>query len=709
MKWDGLQWACANDAIGGGGGGGTVTSVAAGTGLQGSPNPITGAGAINIAPAYQLPQACSNGQVPKSNGAGGWACGTDSAGTGTVTSVTAGTGLTGGTITASGTIAVNTTAIQARVTGTCAAGSSIRIIAADGTVTCQADATGPANAFVQGGNAYGATGVLGTADNQPLDIRVNGTRVARYEPNATSPNVLAGHAGNSAFAGVHGATIAGGGEPTGLSGEAPNRVTDVYGTVSGGLANQAGNGAGTPTDRGYATVGGGRNNTASGEHGTVAGGLYNTATELSSAVGGGEYNHATSYWAFIGGGSGNTAAGPVATVGGGNANNAAGDFSTIGGGGSNQAIGVAGTVGGGHSNRASGAGATVGGGGANGTTTSGNVAAGAASTIAGGFANAISADGAYGTIAGGNVNSITAPVGTNLAIATIGGGQGNLVTRGGATISGGNANQATAFDATVGGGNANNAGGGGSAIGGGVQNQAGGLRGTVPGGELNAATGDYSFAAGRRAKAVNQGCFAWGDSTNADVLCNVNDRFVVRASGGVYLYTNGAQSTGVYVAGGSGTWSSVSDRNAKANVEPVDVHGVLARVAALPISTWNYRAQEPSVVHMGPMAQDFRSAFGLGENETTIATVDAQGVALAAIQGLNAKLEAALAARDGEIADLRAAQIGLQREQIADQRATIAELQASHGDVAALRAAVAELLRERAGGVTRARLAPAAP
>ena len=80
MKWDGLQWACANDAIGGGGGGGTVTSVAAGTGLTGSPNPITGAGSINLAPGYQLPQACSNGQVPKSNGAGGWACGTDTPG-----------------------------------------------------------------------------------------------------------------------------------------------------------------------------------------------------------------------------------------------------------------------------------------------------------------------------------------------------------------------------------------------------------------------------------------------------------------------------------------------------------------------------------------------------------------------------------------------------------------------------------------------------
>ncbi len=43
---------------------------------------------------------------------------------------------------------------------------------------------------------------------------------------------------------------------------------------------------------------------------------------------------------------------------------------------------------------------------------------------------------------------------------------------------------------------------------------------------------------------------------------------------------------------------------------------------------------------MGPTAQDFRAAFGLGEDETTISVVDEQGVALAAIQGLNQKLEA---------------------------------------------------------------------
>ncbi|MFO1311878.1 MAG: hypothetical protein U1F41_07380 [Burkholderiales bacterium] len=103
MKWNGAQWACAND-IAGGGGTGTVTSLTAGTGLQGSPNPITAAGSLNIAPAYQLPQGCSNGQVPKSNGSGGWTCAADTVGAGTVSSVATGAGLQGGPITGTGTI-----------------------------------------------------------------------------------------------------------------------------------------------------------------------------------------------------------------------------------------------------------------------------------------------------------------------------------------------------------------------------------------------------------------------------------------------------------------------------------------------------------------------------------------------------------------------------------------------------------------------------
>ncbi len=77
-----------------------------------------------------------------------------------------------------------------------------------------------------------------------------------------------------------------------------------------------------------------------------------------------------------------------------------------------------------------------------------------------------------------------------------------------------------------------------------------------------------------------------------------------------------------------------SDRNKKANFAAVNAREVLARVVSLPIETWNYLSQGPSVRHIGPMAQDFHRAFGVGEDDTHINMVDANGVALAAIQGL---------------------------------------------------------------------------
>jgi len=66
---------------------------------------------------------------------------------------------------------------------------------------------------------------------------------------------------------------------------------------------------------------------------------------------------------------------------------------------------------------------------------------------------------------------------------------------------------------------------------------------------------------------------------------------------------------------------------------------VLDKVAALPLSTWHYKTQDPAVRHIGPMAQDFKAAFEVGESDTGITTIDADGVALAAIQGLNQKVE----------------------------------------------------------------------
>ena len=53
------------------------------------------------------------------------------------------------------------------------------------------------------------------------------------------------------------------------------------------------------------------------------------------------------------------------------------------------------------------------------------------------------------------------------------------------------------------------------------------------------------------------------------------------------------------------------------------------------------------------MAQDFYAAFAVGADDKHISTVDADGVALAAIQGLNEKLETQLGAKDVEIRRLR--------------------------------------------------------
>ena len=88
-----------------------------------------------------------------------------------------------------------------------------------------------------------------------------------------------------------------------------------------------------------------------------------------------------------------------------------------------------------------------------------------------------------------------------------------------------------------------------------------------------------------------------------------------------------------------------SDRNAKEAFTPVNPRDVLEKVASLPITEWQYKEKDPNkataqpVRHLGPMAQDFREAFALGPDDKHIATVDEGGVALAAIQGLNEKLE----------------------------------------------------------------------
>ncbi len=133
----------------------------------------------------------------------------------------------------------------------------------------------------------------------------------------------------------------------------------------------------------------------------------------------------------------------------------------------------------------------------------------------------------------------------------------------------------------------------------------------------------------------------------------------MRATGGIWLVTGttvfGDPTSYVFVNPGSGTWGGLSDRASKENLLEIDQRDILAKVAAMPISTWNYIAEGTKVRHLGPMSQDFSEAFGLGPNNKTITHLDEAGVALGAIQGLNLLLQekdAKIQADEGKIAAL---------------------------------------------------------
>jgi hypothetical protein len=370
-------------------------------------------------------------------------------------------------------------------------------------------------------------------------------------------------------------------------------VTNVNAATLGGLPSGAFAQLGAPntftmsqTINGNLTLSGSINNSL-----TLQGNLTDSNLDQSANVIGGFGGNNTF--------PGNSVASGVvgATIAGGGGGLLVGNFAYP-----NVVTGTWGTVGGGANNQAGG---------------------GNSSTVSGGFQNI--ASGSVATIGGGNQNTASG------GDATIGGGGENTASGDGATIAGGGINTASGLSATVGGGNGNTASLEAATVGGGEHNSATGMFATVPGGNTNTASGQGSFAAGTLATASNQGSFVWSDTTTI-AFDTAPNQFVARASGGFTFWTGA--STGATLLSGSGSWSSLSDRNAKSNLSLVDGQALLVRLAALPIATWNYKEQPESTRHLGPMAQDFHEAFGLGEDDRYISTVDAEGVALAAIQAL---------------------------------------------------------------------------
>lgn len=413
---------------------------------------------------------------------------------------------------------------------------------------------------------------VGTADEQPLEVRVNSARAVRIEPAEATPNIVGGHAVNTASPGVEGVFIGGGGGPenTGWEFAVPNLAFDSFCFIGGGRRNRAGSDDGDLYNGAEAVIGGGSFNNAVGQLSFVGGGTGNTAIGRTSGVASGLYSSSDGDSAFVGGGEQNVAGGFAAFIGGGKGNLSNKNFCVVGGG-ENNTAGLPGYEEG------------------DGWT-----------TVGGGRDNVALVQ--YATVAGGQLNE------ANGAFTAIGGGLSNLSGAGWATIAGGSLNTAH------------------------------GICGAVPGGVQNSADGSYSFAAGRRAKATEEGSFVWADSQDLDFFATAANEFSVRATGGVRFVSAvdelGEPSAGVSLAAGDTGWNVISDRELKADLAGVDPRKVLEQVGSMPVQTWRLKGSAAAARHMGPTAQDFAAAFGLGSDPRRINTVDADGVALAAIQGL---------------------------------------------------------------------------
>ena len=235
-----------------------------------------------------------------------------------------------------------------------------------------------------------------------------------------------------------------------------------------------------------------------------------------------------------------------------------------------------------------------------------------------------------------------------------------VLLRGGSVLAGGNA---------AGGGVALLGGDGASA---GFTNEPGG-----PGGNI--------VLVGGRGRGVGQNAggsvvLAGGDSSDGnparDGFVDIQSRVSIlrpiqRPQPGAVLQVGGLvpeDGNGAYLSS-DGVWTNTSDANKKTVVGDVDPREVLARVLALPLKNWRHRGATNAPLHMGPMAQDFFAAFGLGDSERHIGSVDADGVALAAIQGLHAEANERLQALENENHLLRERLARLEALLIANQEA----------------------------------------
>jgi hypothetical protein len=529
----------------------------------------------------------------------------------------------------------------------------------------------------------------GTTDNEPFELKVDSVRAMLFEPNSSGwPNVIGGAPANAVASFVTAATIGGGNGNTiqeqgyfaNIGGGGSNTVNTSFATIGGGLGNTIQiNSGGSAIGGGifntiqttglgasviaggftntiqsntvYSAIGGGYQNTiqTDAQESTIAGGAANTIETNAqfAAVGGGTVNLASGDYATVGGGEENTAA-DGSTVGGGIENTASGYGTTVGGGYNNLAAILA-TVGGGYGNTASGTGAVVGGGGYDGLSYAGGTASGNASVVGGGWNNEASGD--YATIPGGYNNLASGYYSFAAGADAQATDDGCFVwaDNSGGTFSSTVVNQ-FAVRAT-----------------GGVQLLTGSGTGlTMNGPEVTFSNNTTTFVTGAGSLAIVDDNGYTPGITVSGSLYSGHMRFRnaleiwpnnAGASGGYFDVRNTEGIQTIWMSGTNGnitctSLTQTSDRNAKQDFAPISPAQILDKVLELPVSEWSYK-EDAGPRHIGPMAQDFYSIFNIGTDDKHIAPIDEGGVAFAAIQGLNQKLEEQVNEKDAEILKLK--------------------------------------------------------
>jgi hypothetical protein len=203
-----------------------------------------------------------------------------------------------------------------------------------------------------------------------------------------------------------------------------------------------------------------------------------------------------------------------------------------------------------------------------------------------------------------------------------------------------------------------------------------------------AAGATSQFAWGKADVAYNQAEFNFyyaGDGSSSNQLRlglnGVPSVMTIAGTGNIGIGTTNPtlgplqMGSGAYVTAG-GVWTNASDRNLKTNFQTLDPQTILEKIQSLPITQWSYRLEDASVRHIGPIAQDFYSAFGLGgiSGNTSISTIDPSGVALLGIQALNTKTNNFITQTNNQITGLTENQNKIVDQltgQLADQNLTV--------------------------------------